>query len=504
MHKYCEGTTPAKKTKMLTLSEVVGVEPLTGASFLCNMKYQISMTGSTTKPAFNNIQWIEKDTDHFDLTDYLGKGHTYRANMSNTKNNGPKTLVSTQVVMIDVDGKHNSPTLTQFLNQTRITPSFYYETFSSTGGDRYRLGYILDNEIKTKGEYSAIAHIIVEKTGCLTNEMVDSASFSVFQNFAGTNKPVYDTCVAYRKSDFNRLMDQYLPKVEARRRIDVKLSFEEYEVMLDFLSEGTFENFINRHHIDKVLLKESLPDDEDETFYYWSDYKCLIRKLVNGSFYHKYKDYYVCNTFHDGEGRRKKLTVNCSLIHQMYPDCSLEELLVLTCKCFLKFFTNDAEDTIGREFVFNTVAAEMHYPLGAQSPYKIKKRFKVRKYDENGKRVHWKVQAKEHYSNQILGMYDASLSIEDNLILIQRFYDDSKDKHQVSPRTLRRYLDENNVFYFSSNNNPLTKEKPITTLKRMIKCFMFKEAYQFLLEHRDSVGRKQFFQYKKLLSGKTN
>ena len=488
----------------MTLSEVVGRTAFGGVLFYA-MKYQISISGSTTKPSFNKIQWVEKDTDRIALLDYLGKGHTYRANLANTRNDGPKTLVSTQIVMVDVDGKHNSPTLTQFLNQTRLTPSFYYETFSSQNGDRYRLGYVLDKEIKTKDEYSAIAHIIVEKTGCLNVEQVDSASFSVYQNYAGTNKPVFNTYITYKKSDFKRLIGTYLPEVKVCRRFDIKLSFEEYEVMCDFLSfEGTFENYINLHPIDKELMKESLPDDEDETFYYWSDYKCLIRKLVNGSFYHKYGDYYVCNTFHDGEGRRKKLTVNCSLIHQMYPDCSLEELLVLTCKCFLKYFTNDAEDTIDREFVFNTVAAEMHCPLCAKSPYTIKKRFKVRKYDEHGNRIHWKTQAKEHYTNQILGMYDASISVEDNLILIQRFYAQSKDKHQVSPRTLKKYLDENNVFYFSSSNNPLTKEKPITVLKRMIKCSMFNESYQFLLDHKDSIGRKQFFEYKKFLSGKTN
>ena len=451
------------------------------------------------------MEWVEKDTDLPDLIDLLANGHTYRANLDNTSNSGTKNLVSAQIVMIDVDGKHNPPKLDEFLNKTLLRPTFYYETFSSFDGDRYRLGFVLDREIKTKREYSAIARIIVEKTGCLTDEMVDAASFSVFQNFAGTNKLVTNNYVAYRKSDFDRLLDVYLPKVKVSRKFDLKLSFEEYETMCDFLSfEGTFENYINLHPIDKVLLKESLPDDEDETFYYWSEYKCLIRKLVNGSYYHKYGDYYVCNTFHDGEGRRKKLTVNCSLIHQMYPDCSMEELLVLTCKCFLKYFTNDAQDTIDREFVFNTVVAEMHCPLSARSPYKIKKRFKVKKFDENGNRVHWKVQAKEHYSNQILGMYDASLSLEDNLILIQRFYAESKDKHQVSLRTLKKYLDENNVFYFSSNNNPLTKEKPITVLKRMIKCSMFKEAYQFLLEHRDNIGRKQFFKYKRLLLGKGN
>ena len=101
-------------------------------------------------------------------------------------------------------------------------------------------------------------------------------------------------------------------------------------------------------------------------------------------------------------------------------------------------------------------------------------------------------------------MYDSSLSIEDNHILIQQFYAQSKDKHQVSLRTLKKYLDENNVFYFYSNNNPLTKEKPITTMKRMIKCFMLDEAYEFLLEHKDSIGRKQFFEYKRLLSEETN
>lgn len=447
------------------------------------------------------MKWVEKDTDLDDLLKLLGNGHTYRANLGNTRNDGEKKLVSTQVVMVDVDGKHNPPKLDEFLRKTMLRPTFYYETFSSQDGERYRLGYMLNKEIKSMSEYSAIAHIILEKTGCLDKDMVDPVSFSAVQNIAGTNKPITNNYVAYKKTDFDRLIDAYLPEVKVCRRFDVKLSFDEYEVMCDYLSwDGTFENYVSLHPIDKVLRYESMPDDEDETFYYWSDYKCLVRKLLNGSYYHKYGDYYLPNTWHDKEGRRKKLTVNCSLIHQMYPDCTLEELLVLTTKCFLKYFSNDAEDTIPREFVFNVVIAEMKSPLNAKSPITIKKRFKVKKYDEYGNRVHFKKQAKEYYSNQMLSMYDSALSIEDNLILIQRYYAESKDKHQVSLRTLKKYLDENNVFYFSSNNNPLTKEKPITVLKRMIKCSMTKEAYQFLLEHKDSIGRKQFFEYKRLLS----
>ena len=506
MHKYGRGASPANTKKKYDALGCGGEDRIRGRLF-CIMRYQISSKGSATKPSdpeFTKMQWVEKDTDQPTLLDYLGKGHTYRANLSNTLNDGHKTLVSTQVVMIDVDGKHNPPTLAQFLEQTRLTPSFYYETFSSQNGERYRLGYTLDKEIKSKAEYNAIAHIILEKTGCLDKEMVDPISFSAVQNIAGTNKPVTNNYVAYKKSDFDRLIDAYLPKVEVCRRFDVKLSFDEYEVMCDYLSwDGTFENYVSLHPIDKVLRYESLPDDEDETFFYWSDYKCLIRKLVNGSYYHKYGDYYLPNTFHDKEGRRRKLTVNCSLIHQMYPQCTLEELLALTTKCFLKYFSNDAEDTIPREFVFNVVAAEIKTPLNAKSPITIKKRFKIKKY-ENGKRVHWKKQAKEYYSNQMLGMYDSALSIEDNLILIQRYYAESKDKHQVSFRTLKKYLDESNVFYFSSSNNPITKEKPISVLKRMIKCSMTKEAYQFLLEHKDSIGRKQFFEYKRFLLEETN
>lgn len=98
--------------------------PHSGAFFLCTMKYQISSKGSATKPSddeFAEMQWLEKDTDQPTLLDYLGKGHTYRANMANTLNDGPKTLVSTQVIMIDVDGKHNPPTLAQFLELTRLT-----------------------------------------------------------------------------------------------------------------------------------------------------------------------------------------------------------------------------------------------------------------------------------------------------------------------------------------------------------------------------------------------
>ena len=73
------------------------------------MKYQISSKGSATKPTnaeFGQIKWLEKETDLPTLIEYLENGHTYRAKMDNTLNDGHKTLVSTQVVMIDVDGKH--------------------------------------------------------------------------------------------------------------------------------------------------------------------------------------------------------------------------------------------------------------------------------------------------------------------------------------------------------------------------------------------------------------
>lgn len=180
------------------------------------MKYQISIKGSATKPTsteFGKIKWLEEETDLPTLIEYLEKGHTYRANMDNTLNGGQKTFVSTQIVMIDVDGKHNPPTLSQFLEQTQLIPTFYYETFSSQNGERYRLGYMLNKEIKSKAEYNAIAHIIVERTGCLNKEMVDSVSFSALQNIAGTNKPVINNSIAYNKSDFDRLIDAYLPKV---------------------------------------------------------------------------------------------------------------------------------------------------------------------------------------------------------------------------------------------------------------------------------------------------
>ena len=91
------------------------------------MKYQISIKGSATKPTsteFGQINWLEKETDLPTLIEYLEKGHTYRANMDNTLNGGQKTLVSTQIVMIDVDGKHNPPTLSQFLEQTQLIPTY--------------------------------------------------------------------------------------------------------------------------------------------------------------------------------------------------------------------------------------------------------------------------------------------------------------------------------------------------------------------------------------------
>lgn len=59
------------------------------------MKYQISINGSKTKPTkqeFKGMKWVEKDTDLNDLLKLLENGHTYRANLGNTRNDGEKNL----------------------------------------------------------------------------------------------------------------------------------------------------------------------------------------------------------------------------------------------------------------------------------------------------------------------------------------------------------------------------------------------------------------------------
>ncbi len=468
------------------------------------MDYQISTKGYETKPndpQWKSMKWERVSSDTPTLISYLQSGHTYRANLDSVSNSGKKRFISSQVILLDIEKKtDNPPVLKDFIEFSKIKPSFYYESFSSKEGNRYRLGYILDKPVTDIHEYKAMTKAIIDYTGVLTEGMVDPKSYDPRQNFCGTNKGVEWTCRAYRKSDIRKIAEKFIEE-DTEKIIDEKpvhkLTFEEYDLMCDFTAtDGTFEAWIRDNSTGLPFASETPPTDLDETYFYYDNYITLVRKLVNGSYYHLCDDgKYRNNTFHDGEHRRKKIITNCSLLHQIYPSCSLKELLVLTCQMFLLFFSNDKEDKIGRPFIWKTVINEWYEPMNAKTPYTIKKRFKFKLYDDEGKRIHWKKQSMIHYSELCLSMYDFSIPIEENLKALNEYLSTTKDDFRFSLSLIESYLDKENLFWFSD------KEKPIKTLKRMVKSGVArKECLDFLLSNKDYIGRKQFYEYKKRLT----
>ena len=473
--------------------------------FLFDMefKYQLSTKEYKTKPTkgqWTLMKWEEKETDIETLVSFLGRGYNYRANLDSLSNNGKKNLVSSQIIMLDVEKKTDEPPeLEHFLENTKIKPNFAYETFSSTDGRRYRLGYMIDRPITKIPLFKAVTKTIIEGTGVLTEGMVDPKSYDPRQNFCGTDKNVV-LChhAMLPKKQLLEMASRFIEK-DTEKKTDEKPvitpTYEEYDLMCDFLAfEGTFESWTRDNPIDLPFVLESPYDDEDDTYIYYNDYITLVRKLSNGSYYRLCDDgKYRPNTFHDGEHRRNKIIMNCSLIHSIYPECTTKELLVLVCKMFLVLFTNDKEDTIDRKFIWKTVFNEMHEPKKVKSPYKIKKRFKKRLYDE-GKPMHWKKQSRIHYMELALSLYDFSISIEDNLSLINNLLSKTKDDYRYTLSVLSNYLDSNNLFYFS------LEDKPIKTLKRMISTNQPKnECLSFLLNNKGSIGKNQFTKYKRIL-----
>lgn len=468
------------------------------------MKYQISSLGYSDKPTkqqFKKIVWEEKDTDLPDLVDFLSSGHIYRNCTTNLSNKGKKFVLSSKIVFIDVENCGEEPPLLEdYISNTKILPTFYYCTYNGCSNHRrYRLGYLLDKEITNKSEYSAITKTIVHYTGILSDKMVDSVSYNWEQNICGTNCEVFCTYHKYKLSELRKLSKDFIDleiSTKTQHKFNFSLDYEEYDLMCDFFQEEeSFEGFLSSNKCNLPLVYESYPSKEDDTFYYYDNYVCLVRKLLNGSYYHKIGKYYYSNTFHDGEHRRKKIKINCSIIHQIYPDCSLIELLCLTIQMFLILFSNDKEDTIGREFIWETVIKEFKEPLYAKSPIRIKKRFKNKEYDSSGNIIHFSIQKKNHYKNLLLSMYDYALSLEDNLININNYLvNETIDSFRFTDRLIRKYLNEENLFFVSN------KEKPITILKRMIKSnFSKNDCLEYLINNKKSIGINQFYKYKKIL-----
>lgn len=462
------------------------------------MDYQISTKGYKTKPngtQWRTMKWERVSSDTPTLISYLQSGYIYRANLDSISNSGKKKFIDSQVILLDVEKQTaEPPTLKNFIEKTKIIPSFYFETFSSDCGNRYRLGYVLDKPVTDIHEFKAFVKAIIDYSGILTEEMIDPKSYDPRQNFCGTNKGVEWTCRAYKKSEISKIAEKFIEE-ETEKIIEKpkhKLTYEEYDLMCDFTAPGgTFESWIRDNPIELPFVSETPPNDQDDTYFYYDNYITLVRKLVKGSYYHLCSDgKFRNNTFHNGEHRRKKIITNCSLLHQIYPTCSLKELLVLTCQMFLLFFSNDKEDIIDRKFIYKTVINEWNEPMLAKSPFKIKKRFRNKLYEE-GKRIHWKKQSMIHYNEMCLSMYDYSLSVEENLKAINDYLSTTKDDYRFTVSVIQNYLNKENLFFFSD------KEKPIKTLKRMIGKYSNEECLSFLIENKDKIGRKQFYEYKK-------
>ena len=480
MSDGCTGTTP----------------PIEG--FFIIMKYQLSENKYPKKPSdyeFSKMRWVDKESDLIDLSNFLEQGYVFRNVFDSTSNKGKKTFISSQIIFLDVENSgEEPPELETFLSISKLKPSLYYRTYNGLEKNRYRLAYVLDKTIENPSEFKAITKAIINYTGCLSEKMVDQKSWSCYQNICGTNSPVQITYKGYRLKDLHIIADKFIEKdseVKLGKKLDYKLSYEQYDLLKDYTQpDGTFESWV-RDNKNLPLLFESFPDREDETYFYYDNYICLFRKLFNGSYFHKKGDRFLPNTFHDGEHRRKKIKCNCSLIHQIYPTCSLKELLTLTTEMFLILFSNDKEDKISREFIFDTVIREYLFPLGVESPVKIKKRFKVKQY-KDGKRIHWKVQSKNYYKDFLFNLFDFSLTVEQNKEIINSFLSKTMDDFRFNDRLIKKYLDEENIFYLS--------DKPITTLKKMIEHkFSKDDCLKFLLEHKKEIGKNQITKYKLII-----
>ena len=129
--------------------------------------------------------------------------------------------------------------------------------------------------------------------------------------------------------------------------------------------------------------------------------------------------------------------------------------------------------------------------MGVESPVKIKKRFKVKQY-KDGKRIHWKVQSKNYYKDFLFNLFDFSLTVEQNKEIINSFLSKTMDDFRFNDRLIKKYLDEENIFYLSN--------KPINTLKKMIEHkFSKDDCLKFLLEHKKEIGINQITKYKLII-----
>lgn len=410
------------------------------------IKVCLSVESYSIKPSSSVIEKMKfVNNDNLSLEefiDFLKNGRCYTSLMKNNHRN-KNNFICTNLLTYDID--HSTVPMGEYVEALSILPTFCYTTPSNADGDyRFRLCFVLNNDICSVDEFYAVSRSFAEQLGL---RFVDKRSFLGEQFWNGSSAGVFiifnniinlnliNINYSYKRTSTGSNSKSISQTITCNlQHNSLNDTFETDQQLKEDFFSLTYNEFVKKY-INNYPNIEKTPVEinEDEPIIYYPDNYYEIRRpwqKINGQ----------TMKIKDREGRRRKLYLNGLIRRKINPDITFENLLVNLVYEFDTYYINDG-NAISQKIIWDITTNVMKNEINDSDLGKPKHKFFVNplyciKHNMSPKEVLGMTRNKKQYIGEF---YDFSKTDNENLEIMKEYGLD------VSIITLKRWKKENGI-----------------------------------------------------------
>ena len=341
-------------------------------------KITISKDCFTSKPDkvkdLPKMHWIPVEADDYDIMNYTMKGYSVTGDYGFTtefhRGRTQANWKSSPFIFIDIDDstlEWDELCKTMIKRNDYLKATYIYTTFShglEGKGNRYRIVYVFDEEIKDSKLYKAISAHYNTKIKELLNldEEVDNCNVTMNQLMHGThskallargsNTPkLADLCgvLNYNNNSDNCHINNIHTtptntyNVKNRKNVETVEYFSREEIVI--LRNTSYTDYIKKHSTEYFIYRDNWHKLGNE-----ATQKEVINVMPN-MYWNKETQSREPYKLHDGQHRKNKLKTVCRKIRAINPDITKEELLYNTVNWMYNYIFQDDDPITWKDII---------------------------------------------------------------------------------------------------------------------------------------------------------
>lgn len=459
-------------------------------------KASISLCPYPSKPTSNDIRqmiFTLREINIDELSEFISKGHSICHVFTNqnfmTQNKTIKNFKEANFIVLDFD--HSSVQLDYVIHQSIIKPSLAFETFSHSKDDiRFKLIYLIDKPIITHQNYKRMTELVfnlafTEGGQFELRKSLDTTCYTSNQMIHGTgqNKRIESTHTVISIDLINQLF-----KNQGNE-------FKEYEEVFDYLNINQDFHPVKKREVKSnndfkktngcpkkgASRQKSISQHDLTTFPHFGtgstelfDLDLIYDDIFIKSKYNNYhtiqlsseerdkiyywvgnQDIYALNTYFVGGkqkvgARKRTLLYAAHVFCNLYPEITPQKLYLNLKDYSFRYFERhtDIDNDYIRRLANGVIAMDTHFQIGKKFFVLNPVYSRLSKSDKIKALHQRKRELMRHY---VLSNHDGSLTLKQ-----------MADKLHFHPRTVKKYLDADGVYYMPESKKEDAYQKFIS------------------------------------------